>query len=153
MSRQTLRKRHNLTLVDLEHATTVCAVCGPVEIIVSDAPREYIKKCCSVISQIEETSKKHIRFLENIRLINEYIRSHVCKRCGYWSREPKGFRFFEMHLSKARRIASLVKTAKPERLKLELERRDMFCKKCYMLIRREVTQNIPAPPVKRFDVI
>ena len=56
-----------------------------------------------------------------------------------------------MHLPKKLRISTLAYTTTPERIKLEIKRQDIFCKKYYPLIRREVADNIAAPLVKPFS--
>ena len=140
----TRMKNHRLSDADLDRRIAVCSTCGPVKIYISRT---------SVICKNQAIEIKNSRFNENIGIINEHKRRQTCKRCGYWSQKPKDFKFFEMHLPKRLRISTLAYSTTPERLKFELNRRDMFCKKCYPLIRREVTDNIAAPPVKPFSTL
>ena len=137
-------KKHRLSEVDLDRRIAVCSTCGPVKIYVSRS---------SVICKNEALEIKNSRFKENSEIINEHKRRHTCKRCGYWSQNPKDYKFFEMHLPKRLKITILAYSTTHERLKFELKTRDMFCKKCYPLICREVTDNIPASPVKPFSTL
>ena len=90
---------------------------------------------------------------ENRKLIYEFILGKKCKRCGVWALDPAGFKFFEMHLPREQKLSTLVRTTSPDCLKLELEKRDLYCKKCIWLVSREFTYKIPVPPVKPFNVI
>ena len=117
----------------------------------SQSDLEYIYQCCCAISKTEAKVKMKNRIQANQELVAQYIKTNGCKRCGVWGLGlAKKHKFFEMHLPKLRRVGHLVKFVNPELLKIELERRDLFCSKCYPHIVREVTHNISAPPVKPF---
>lgn len=128
---------HHLTQIDPEHRTAVCSVCGSVKIYVSRS-RQYSSWRCGKAFVVQGTQAKYARKEANTELINEYKRRKVCKRCGYWSLDPSEYRFFEIHLPRKEKIEILAWSASRERLIRELEKRDLYCKKCYRLIRREV---------------
>jgi hypothetical protein len=94
---------------------------------------------------------KKERFKNNTVLIDKYKIGHGCKRCKLFSSDPAEFRFFEVLLPKARHISVLAQTIHPDSLTVELEKRDLYCRKCYRLMRKEATHNILAPPVKPFQ--
>ena len=144
--------KHSLTEIDRIKQTAVCAICGPVRIYLKKR-RRYQTQCCVNSGKSEATTLRFKRIRENTELIKNNVRSRTCKRCGFWSMNPNDFRFFEMHLPQKRRITALKNYMDKERLKIELERRDIFCNKCYPLIRKEVTHNISAPPLKPSSVL
>jgi len=109
---------------------------------------DYLYECCLIISDVRAWRKIETRASRNREIVAEYKRTHACERCGIRSDNPFKFGFFEMHLAKKDRIGAMVSWARPEKIKAELSTRGMFCRKCYRLISREVTDNIPAPPVK-----
>jgi hypothetical protein len=61
-----------------------------------------------------------------------------------------GFNFFEMHLPKKLGIWRLVEKAGPEELMAELEKRDLYCKKCLGLINRCFANDTPVPEFRSF---
>lgn len=145
------RPIHRLTQVDYERRTAVCSICGPVRIAVSPHGKyNYINRRCVNAKVSSATSAKNRRNAANKELINKYKLRKGCKRCGYRSPNPKEFRLFELHLPRKEQIAILAWDGGRDRLLQELEKRDVYCWKCYRLIHREITHNIPAPPVKPF---
>jgi hypothetical protein len=64
--------------------------------------------------------------------------------------EPDGFHFFEMHLPQEQRISVLLEKAGPEELIAELEKRDIYCKKCLCLVNHAFENNTPVPECRPF---
>ena len=149
MDTPALANKHSLANIDRENRTAVCSICGPVRIYVHKR-RRYSNQRCINSGKLEAKTLKDTYIKENTELILNYIRTKACKRCGLWPMNPKDFRFFELHLPNKRKISALKNHMDPKRLKVELERRDLFCKTCYLLMRKEVTHNISAPPLKPF---
>ena len=58
--------------------------------------------------------------------------------------------FFEMHLPQEQRIWLLVEKAEPEELVAELEKRDLYCKKCLWLVNNAFANNTPVPEYRPF---
>jgi hypothetical protein len=134
--------KHHITDFDPENLTAVCSICGPVTVYVSC--RRYTSYPKKPVTPPESVYDR------NIKLINDYIQKHQCKRCGVWGLgAPENFRFFELHLPLRERIARLAHKANPESLKAELANRDLFCKTCYPHIKRFYTKNISIPPVNK----
>jgi hypothetical protein len=102
-------------------------------------------------SDMSTVGKRRNRFKDNTVLIKKYKISHGCKRCKLYSSDPAEFRFLELNLPKARHLSVLAQTMRADYLIEEMEKRDLFCRKCHRLMRREVTRNIAAPPVKPFQ--
>ena len=105
MKNSTSTKKHNLAQIDLEYRTAVCSNCSPVMINVSHFQSKYIHRKYSIVCERKVLEEQNARLEENIRIINEYKRRHICKRCGYWSIEPGDFKFFEMHLPDKKKIS------------------------------------------------
>ena len=115
--------------------------------------QENSKSSPSVTEIDQAFNEIYIPVEDNRKLIYEFILGKKCKRCGVWALDPAGFKFFEMHLPREQKLSTLVRTTTTECLRLELEKRDLYCKKCIWLIAREFTYKIPVPPVKPFNVI
>jgi hypothetical protein len=132
---------HSLAEIDRERMTAVCSTCGFTSI--------YFSRQLSIVVCEKEAENLNLWGKGNNRIIREYIQKHKCKRCGVWGLGlEKDFKFFELHLTLDRKIKRLARTIEPDELKLELEKRDLYCKKCYWYAEREYKQDIPIPPVK-----
>jgi ribosomal protein L37E len=79
----------------------------------------------------EAAERKRKQFEENTRLVNEFKRSHSCKRCGARALEPRKFRFFEVPFPPDQALQRLIHKLDPERLRMELEKRDLHCPTCH----------------------
>jgi hypothetical protein len=145
-------KLHPLSNIDLENGTAVCERCGPVKLY-RDPRRDNQVPGGRPALTLRAREEERIRVEENTRIVNEYKRRHTCKRCGELGVEPKDFKFFEPHLPYAQRITTLIRTADPEFLRAEFEKRGMYCSHCHRLCLREFSQGIPVPPFKPLSVL
>jgi hypothetical protein len=127
--------------IDLEHQTAICSTCGLVEIYVYHGPPKYQKSTSS--------KAKNVSYEENAQFVDDYKRRHkrTCKRCGVWVVNPNEFQFFEQHLPRKQRISSLLWTLDADELIVELEKRDMYCKKCSGIVSNAFRQGVPVPPI------
>jgi hypothetical protein len=151
MNKSTPIKEHKLSLIDPERRNAVCSICGPVKISISRWRSTVVCENEIVASRPVRKGvqvKNGMRVKENMDLVNEYKRKCTCKRCGLYALEPGGFNFFELHLPEEQRISKLVRTVNPELLLIELEKRDMYCRICYRLVRREFVHKIRVPEYK-----
>jgi hypothetical protein len=90
------------------------------------------------VSYLQEAlEKKRNRTDENSRLVHEYRRTHTCKRCGSQAQKPGRLIFFEAHLPADQKISRLMPTLDLEALRVELEKRDLYCLTCYDRTLRE----------------
>ena len=88
--------------------------------------------------------KRHDWDIRNSDVTVEYIQKRQCKRCGVWGLGlEKDFKFVELRLPFAQRIRILARTLEPEQLRLELEKRDLYCGKCYPYIVESYRENNP----------
>jgi hypothetical protein len=110
---------------------------------------EYMYECCLAISDVRSWRKFERRVRVNREIVAEYKRTHACERCGIRSDNIFRFVFFELHLPRRERMCEMIHWARPDDLKRELSTRGMYCRRCIRFITREVTENIPAPPVRR----
>jgi hypothetical protein len=123
-----LATAHVLTDIDFWHMTATCSVCGRHSPI-------YVTRGSQVATCLAVLRKRHDWGIRNSDVIVEYIQKHQCKRCGVWGLGlEKDFKFFELHLLYAQKIRILARTFEPEQLILELEKRDLYCGKCYPYI-------------------
>jgi hypothetical protein len=133
---------------DLEYQTYIGPINDSLGKYSPETVFEYMYECCLVISDLKSWRKTENRITGNREIVAEYKRTHACERCGVRSDNPFKFVFFEMHLPKRDRICVMIHWAGSDQIKQELLTRGMYCRKCSRLIVREVTENIPAPPVK-----
>lgn len=142
-------KRHVLSRIDEDAKTAICSTCGVVEIHWR-ARRKSPPPRPKVAAKKPPFKPRIEQLEENSRIVTEYKRQHCCKRCGTWALDPDKFRFFEAHLPRKQTISMLRRTANPEQLRDELEKRDMYCLLCHWYVLREFSKGIPVPPVKTF---
>jgi hypothetical protein len=129
---------HILSEIDEDKGTATCAKCGPVRIERSSDPSFAAGHAGAGPGS----------------LVHEYKRRHVCKRCRAMAiLEPGRFDFFEMHLPPEQRISVLIKTAGPEELVAELEKRDLYCPQCLDLLRHAFANNTPVPEFRPFPTL
>jgi len=143
---------HILSEIAEEKCTAICAKCGPVRIEwdPSQSPTDWEPGAIPGSAAPGPIDK---RLQENTRVVTEYKRRQACKRCGSMAVvDPGGFGFFEMHLPKQQRISYLVYEAEPGALAAELEKRDMYCKKCLRLVKNAFANNTPVPEFQPFPV-
>lgn len=133
---------HILSQIDEENNTAICIKCGPVKVDWNASP------------SLKALATDHEQVQENTRLVTGYKRRHACKRCGSMAvLQPDGFAFFEMHLPKQKRIAVLLERANAEELLAELDRRDLYCKKCLRLVHNSFASNTPVPEFRPFPTL
>ena len=131
MNNTSLEHKHELININMQTMTAECSICGPVTIYVS-RPRDRLNGGTTV------AEKPANRLNENAKIIREHMRKHPCKRCGVNSRGIKNkFYFFELHLPPEQRVQQLMHSMEPDRLKAEIENRDLYCKKCFPLVVRD----------------
>lgn len=146
MDDNTFDHKHHITEIDPVNLTAVCSLCGPVTIYVSCRRYTSYPKMEAAIPV--DTYER------NTKIIKDYIQKHKCKRCGVWGLgAPENFKFFELHLPLKQRVARLAHKTDSESLKVELSKREMYCKRCYSHIAREHKESISVPLVKPPTVI
>jgi hypothetical protein len=122
--------------------TATCSVCGKHSPI-------FVTRGSQVTTCMTVLKKRHEWGIKNSDIIVEYIQKHQCKRCGVWGLGlEKDFKFFELPLPFAQKVRMLARTLEPEQLRLELEKRDLYCGKCYPYILESYKKNNPIPPVE-----
>jgi hypothetical protein len=89
----------------------------------------------------QHMEEKNNFFQENTKTFHEYKCRQTCKRCGARaSVEPEEFKFFELYLP--RKLSTLVRKLNPEHFIAELEKRDLFCGRCYRFIYNKSVRKI-----------
>ena len=130
---------HRLTQVDYEHRTAICSVCGSVKItLYRHRNYDYLNRRCINAKLLQSTQGKIRRHAARLELINKYKLRNGCKQCGYRSPDPKEFRLFEIQLPRQEKIAILAWDSSRERLQQELAKRDVYCRKCYQRMRKQI---------------
>ncbi len=128
---------HTLTDIDYWHMTATCSICGLHSPI-------YVTRGSQVATCLAVLRKRHDWGVRNSDVIVEYIQKHQCKRCGVWGLGlEKDFKFLEQQLPFAQKVRILARTLEPDQLRLELEKRDLYCGKCYPYVVEGYKENNP----------
>jgi hypothetical protein len=142
MTASSLATIHTLTDIDYWHMTATCSICGKYSPI-------YVTRGSQIATCMAVLKKRPEWGVKNSDVIVEYIQKHKCTRCGLWGLGlEKDFKFFELHLPFGQKIRMLARTLEPEQLIQELEKRDLYCGKCYPYIVQSYRENNPTPKVE-----
>jgi len=165
--RPTYEQWHRLTAIDTEMRTAICSICGPTDVYIDNSRRTVAYRCANQVrnygkksadphhanrmeTPVPDPKKQHLE--ENKKIVHDYKRRQTCKRCNVWALVPEEFSFFELQFPREQRISRRIRVLSAEDLLIELEKRDLYCKRCYKIVCKEFRQNSSALAAKGISI-